>query len=337
MRKKSNLLPTLFGAFAVLILILDTKTAFSGAVAGVKLCLYTMIPALFPFFVVSAYLNSRLCQMPLSFLKPIGIFCKIPVGSEGLLLLGFLGGYPIGVQNVAQAFDNKILSYQTARRMTLFCNNAGPAFLFGMAASVFESRYIPWILWAIHIAVSLLIAAFLPKREQAGCANFSTDAISLTAAMEKGLRSISILSGWVILFRILSAFILRWFGFMLSPALKVFLVGTLELANGCSELQSISSEGLRFILCAFLLGFGGLCVAMQSFSVCRILPVKKYVCCKLLHGALSMLFAYLLQFFLFPPAQQIIYSPWFPGVGILLILTLALPVRKRKKVVAIPG
>ena len=42
----------MFLALGLLILILDGKTAYNGAVDGIELCLKTVIPALFPFFVI---------------------------------------------------------------------------------------------------------------------------------------------------------------------------------------------------------------------------------------------------------------------------------------------
>jgi hypothetical protein len=39
-------------------LILDGSTALAGAREGVQMCLYTVIPALFPFFVLSDLLSS---------------------------------------------------------------------------------------------------------------------------------------------------------------------------------------------------------------------------------------------------------------------------------------
>lgn len=335
MRKNIKLWVSLLAASAMAVLILDTKTAFSGAITGVQLCLQTVIPSLLPFFVLSAYLGSRLAGLRIPFLTSLGRLCKIPAGSEPLLLLGFLGGYPIGVQNIMHAYESNILSLKTAQRMTLFCNNAGPAFLFGMAASLFSHWAVPWILWAIHIATALLLATILPREDQAICRKIETKEIPFTAAMEKGLKSMALVCGWVIIFRVLSTFIERWFGFMLHPNAQIFLVGFLELANGCTSLNGIPCEGLRFALCAFFLGFGGLCVTMQTLAVCKILPTGQYLNCKLLHGTISSLIAYVLHFTLFPQSQQLPFSPWILGIAVIFALSLSIPIAKRKKVVAI--
>ena len=41
---------------AMLMLILDGRTALTGAAEGIDLCIRTVIPALFPFFVLSPLL-----------------------------------------------------------------------------------------------------------------------------------------------------------------------------------------------------------------------------------------------------------------------------------------
>ena len=47
----------------MLALILDGRTAIDGARQGIELCLRTVIPSLFPFFVLSILLTSSLLGM----------------------------------------------------------------------------------------------------------------------------------------------------------------------------------------------------------------------------------------------------------------------------------
>ena len=92
------------GALAfLLLLILDAGTAAEGMRSGITLCLRTVIPSLFPFFVCSMVLNGSLTGQPFHALRPLSRFCRIPRGSEALLLTGLLGGYPVGAQAVAEA------------------------------------------------------------------------------------------------------------------------------------------------------------------------------------------------------------------------------------------
>ena len=49
MKSRNQLWTGLTGAAGMLVLILDAKTALAGAKEGIQLCLYTVIPSLFPF------------------------------------------------------------------------------------------------------------------------------------------------------------------------------------------------------------------------------------------------------------------------------------------------
>ena len=58
--KNMRLATLTFGAIGMCLLILDAKTALSSGAEGIKLCISTVIPSLFPFFILSAMINSTL-------------------------------------------------------------------------------------------------------------------------------------------------------------------------------------------------------------------------------------------------------------------------------------
>ena len=55
--KRRTAAALVFSSAGMLVLILDGKAALLGAQAGVELCLNTVIPSLFPFFVLSVLLT----------------------------------------------------------------------------------------------------------------------------------------------------------------------------------------------------------------------------------------------------------------------------------------
>ena len=135
----------IFAALGILILILDSKTALQGGIAGIEVCLMQVIPALLPFFVLTMLLSSAFTGANIPMLRPLGRLCRMPRGSESLLLLGLLGGYPAGAQSVAEAYRSGQLQRQDAQRLLSFCSNAGPSFLFGFASVVFPYSWLPWV------------------------------------------------------------------------------------------------------------------------------------------------------------------------------------------------
>ncbi len=280
---------TIAAGILLFILILDSKTAISGAADGVDLCIRTLIPSLFPFLVICAMLTAGLSGFSVSFLRPLGRLCKIPSGSESLLLIGFIGGYPVGAANIAQAYRSGRLTQEDAQRMLGFCSNAGPSFLFGILAPLFDSPAIPWILWMIHLLSAILVAVLLPGTCNRISLITSETHLSFPKALEQGTKTMALICGWVILFRILLTFLNRWiFCFFPIPA-QILLSGVLELSNGCIQLANIQTQGLAFIIASVMLAQGGLCVAMQTRSVTAGLSLKAYFPGKLLQSGFSFL------------------------------------------------
>lgn len=286
--KPKTLWAGLGACLGMLILILDGKTALAGAQNGVQLCLITVIPSLFPFFVLSILLNSTLSGFQLPFLGKIGQLCGIPTGAEPLLISGFLGGYPVGAQGIAEAYKAGQLSRQTAQRMLAFCNNAGPAFLFGMVASFFPESWMVWSLWAIHISGALFTAMILTASATDDCTLSVKSAMSANQIMGSSLSAIGTVCGWIIVFRVVVEFLQRWILFLLPVPFQVAVTGMLELSNGCCFLQLIENMDMRFVLCSGMLAFGGLCVTMQTISVSNGLSIQHYLLGKFIQTSFSI-------------------------------------------------
>lgn len=314
---------TLFGAaIGMLLLILDGQTALSGAREGVDLCIRVLIPSLFPFFVLSGLLTRLLIGHSLAILRPIGNPCGIPKGAESLLLVGLLGGYPVGAQNVADAYRKGFLPEEDALHLLSFCNNAGPAFLFGVIGQQFDQRRAVWLLWMIHILSALLTGAAACRKPGRITLTQHND-ITITDALEHSVRIMSCTCGWVVLFRILIAFLERWFLWMFPIPTQVLLTGILELSNGCIRLRDIQPEGLRFCIAGVLLSLGGVCVAMQTATSVRELGLKHYYPGKLLQTGFTLLLCLLLQL-TFPPEERFHGSIWLlaPAMTVILLIFL---------------
>ena len=322
--------------FGMLLMILDSKTAVSAAREGLELCIRTVIPSLFPFFVISSWMTPLLlgCRNPL--LRPLGRITGIPAGAESLLLVGFLGGYPTGAACVAEAFRSGRLPRQDAQRMMVFCSNAGPSFLFGILGSLFPRPWMIWLLWGIQIASALICGILLPGGRSRHCRMTDETHTSLPAALTLALRSMALVCGWVILFRVILGFGDRWLFWLLPPEWTVLLSGILELTNGCCSLPGICGVGNRFLMASLLLSFGGLCVAMQTASVTENLSFRLYLPGKLLQCAVSLILSLAAQGILpegikLPPFMFPLLTAAFIGLCFLI------PRAKKEKSSSIPG
>lgn len=285
--KKIIRINVFFPAIGMLLLIFKSGTAAAGIRAGVEVCLYRLIPSIFPFLILSGSLTSAMAGRNVGFFAPVRRLCRIPSGSESLLMTGFLAGYPVGAGNVAQMYRNGRLSESDAARMVVFCNNAGPAFLFGVLGPLFSAKGTLWLLWAVQIAAAILCAAVLPGGSSCKMVIPQGRGTSITQSVTSAVKTMGIICGWVLLFRMVLEFLDLWvFGFF-PDWVQVLVTGLLELSNGCVRLELLGNEDLRFVLASVMLSSGGLCVWMQTASVCDSLDMQLYLPGKLLQTGLS--------------------------------------------------
>ena len=283
-------------ALGMLVLILDSSTALAGAVDGVSLCMRTLIPGVFPFFVLSSLVTASL-----------------PWG--GLVAAGILGGYPVGAKSAAQAYRSGQLSRTEAGKMATLCNCPGPAFLFGVVGQIFSPgrTVLLWVVYLCSVVCLWLVmpGTFIlsPVRER----------FSINDAVSGAVRSMTGVCGWVILMRTLLAVLERWILWLLPLWARTAICGVLEMTNGILMLRGVE-EKLRFILAAGMLGFGGICVTMQTLGVTQGLSMKAYFPGKLFQGCVCTVLGSL-----------IITAPLpLPLWGILVVMSVACVVKLRK-------
>ncbi len=296
-------------ALAMLVLILDTKTALYGASKGLQLCIQTLIPSLFPFFVISNLLTASLLGFRFRALKPLERLLRLPEGMGSLFVIGLMGGYPLGAQAVQAARKNSNLTEKDSQRMTAFCSNAGPAFLFGMGATLFPDSRLCWLLWGVHILSALLNGWLTPGTCRGSQSAPKPVSFSLPGAVKQAVGSMALVCGWVIMFRVALTFLQRWFLWLLPETAQYLLSGFLEFANGCACLLELENVGLRFTLCSVFLAFGGLCVALQTASVTQ--TDRLYLPGKVQQACIALLLCIPCQLLLAPEHR------YFPGWGIV--------------------
>jgi hypothetical protein len=294
-----RMIPTFCSIFFMVVLILDSKTALTGAIDGIDLCLKVVIPSLFPFLILSAVLTEATFGMKLRFLQPLCRLCRIPDGAAPLALVGLIGGYPVGAQCITRAWQKGQLSASDARRMLGFCSNAGPAFIFGMTAGLFDSKTIPWVLWLIQIAAAIMTGYLLPGRANTFAESTQVASLSPAAVLRKAMAAMSSICGWVIVFRIVINFCDRWFLNFLPQNAQCLIAGILELTNGCCRLIQIPQDSLRFLFCTIFLSFGGIGVYMQTISVTQELGTGNYILGKIMQTNIAVILSLVISPILF--------------------------------------
>ena len=295
---KNGLLALLLAAFAAALLAAPAE-ASDAARQGLSLCLQTVLPSLFPFFVLSSLVvasgaadGSGRVLAPL--MRPL--FGVSGTGATALAL-GLAGGYPVGARTTAELYRGGALSRSEAERLLSCCNNAGPGFILGVCGTaVLHSTRAGLYLYLVHVAAAVLTGVILcrltgsentaahpPRRAQG-----QRLAAAFPAAVRDSFAAAWSVCGFVVIF----AVVLRYVTLLLPP--NPLLVGFVELTNG---VLSLSADRRGFTLCAVFLAWGGLSVHAQTLSVLEDsgLSARFYFLGKAMQAALSAPLAWLVS------------------------------------------
>ena len=299
-------------------LLIFPSRVTESAKSAVDTCLYVVIPSLFAFLVVSALasrvgVTEKLGRLAAPIMGPLFHLegtCAVP------LVLGLTGGYPVGTKAAAEMYKNGLCSKESAQRLLGFCNNSGPAFVFGiLGASVLGSVKAGAVIYLIHVLTSIFIGILLgvfyrgvptspPSGRREKRAPLSS---AFIYSVTSSFSSVINVSAFVIFFSVLLT-VLESAG-IISAAVR-FLSGALpiqpEIANsvirGMAEMTngvvSINTAGVSPAVLAaagsFIIGFGGLSVFCQikNEAAAAGLSVRYVLIGKVLHGVISAILAY---------------------------------------------
>lgn len=278
---------------------------------ALALCARSVLPSLFPFFVLSSLLIACGAGELLAFLlAPLmrPLFSLSGAGAAALAL-GLCGGYPVGAQTASELVASGVLSRAEGERLLACCNNAGPGFILGICgAGVFHSPRVGAALYLVHASAALLAGLLLLRRLPplpSGAVRRARTrpqplAAAFTAAVQGALGAGLNVCAFVVCFALLARLALAVLPPLLAaPLPRALVLGALELTNGVTALPD---NRAGFLLCALLLGWGGLSVHCQTISALAPsgLSLRFYWRGKLLQAALSPLLALPALPFLFP-------------------------------------
>lgn len=280
----------------------DAGAVRGAAAAGLALCGRAVIPALFPFMAASTMLVSLgFGEWAAPRLAGLMSLYRLPGPAGSALLLGLVGGYPIGARTAAELHKKGLLTADEAERLLGFCNNSNPVFLISVLGSgVFGSPRTGVYLWLIHILSALLAGFFFRGPGRSGGRRAPPrlspcQPPSLPAAFVEGVKSacgsMIYVCGFVIFFYVLAAP-------LAGLPLGAGLVGFLELF---SLTPLLAADRAGFILASACAGWGGVSILCQTAAALEGsgLRLRTYVTGKALQGLLAAALAAGVSLYLF--------------------------------------
>lgn len=300
----------IISAFLALILLRFPKICAEGVIRGIELSMQTAVPSLFPFLVLSSFVQSS-GVLDFAGEKTNRFFRKIfnLSGTAGCtVFFSLFAGFPVGCSMAAELYAKNKICRDEAKRIALSSVNAGPAFVIGAVGTSLLSSVRAGVIIFVSLSLSSLIIAFL-SRFILSSESLSQHSESQSSPLSKALvssvynasKSMFIICAWIILF---SCFLNIVSSYSQNETFSLFSKSFLEVTSGCCALAGKESP---VVICA-VLGWCGMCVHCQVFPyIIKIgIKAKYYFCSRILHSMLSSVICFAL--FKFFPCEVSVFS-----------------------------
>ena len=285
---------SILALFSLLFMIFHAGLVTKGAAAGLLLWYSAVVPALFPFMVLSSILSA---SGGISWLmQPFTVvfrFCGLSADGWYVLLTGLLCGCPMGAKTCADFLAERRLSSSEAKFLFALCNHPSPMFLAGFVYPMFAAQlpllcfvfaiYMPLLLLAIP-AHFIYHAPFSPESipENSGISQQHPTPNSANAFSSKHTRSdkssssallnsaeILVKIGGYLIFYSILILVIRNTPEIPAPA-RLFFSGAMEITTGIRTVSDSLTYPYSAIAAAAIFSFGGFSAMSQTNAVIRI-------------------------------------------------------------------
>lgn len=291
----------IFAAGSLLLFIMGSGQSMEAAKSALATCAQTVIPSLFPFFVISSLMVGTgfvSCAGKLAAPFARRLF-KVSGSGAVVFVMGILCGYPTGAKMVSELYENKMIERNEAMRLLPFCNNSGPLFVIGaVGTGMLGSTKLGLVLYAVHAVSAILTGVVFSLFSKKGKADLQETILAVnfgkafSDAVCRAVQTMLNVCGFIVFFSVLRSFfvpvIMKFLG---SGAVGLTAAGMTEVTLGA---QDICASGLpidiTMILLSGIIGFGGICVLLQVCGVVSQagLGMKTYAIGKLIQMIISM-------------------------------------------------
>ena len=334
---KKLFIPVCICLFTIFLLVFSNAN-LSSAKTGLLLWANSVVPSLLPFFIATELLGytnviSILGKLLNRFMRPI---FNVPGEGAFPFIMGIISGYPMGAKIVSNFKNQGICTNEEAERLLAFTNNSGPLFIIGtVGIGLFKDTTTGILLFITHILACFTVGflfrwwksgkkkrtAFLQESSNTIPSKVSLSNLGevLANSIMSAINTLFLIGGFIVLFSVIISIlensnVLGMLANFISPVLNIFgipisysngiITGILELTNGVCNIAMISNKSIstNIIICAFLLGFGGISITLQILSITSKskISIKPYLIGKLLQGTFAAIYTYIfLNTFLF--------------------------------------
>lgn len=279
---------------------------------SLNLWVTTLIPSMFPFFVISDILiQYHITNYIPNFIKKT--FTKLFHVNDSVITIFFLSllsGFPSSARNTKTLYEKKLLTKEEASHALIFTHFSNPLFILSTVAVFFlrEEKY-GYIILIAHYLGNILLGIitrnlqpstpdtnqYTPLSEKSQ--SFST---ILIKSIRSSIDTLLLIVGTLTCFLILSSLMI--YHLKVDLYTSSLIKGILEITMGLKSLSLLSiSDCYKVVISTMFISFGGLSVHLQVLSqlVDTDISYQPFFIARIFHTLISGAISYLLFIFLF--------------------------------------
>lgn len=355
-----NIFISILCTLLIIYILLNPQQCMDFTIQGVKLFFFSVFPSLFPFLVIinmiisfggvniySKLLGNLIC-------KPLGL----PKNCSLVLIISVFCGYPLGARYASDLYEKNLIDFKTYERLLNIASNGSPLFIIGaVGTSMLSNSNIGYLLLISNIISCIFMSFILPNRYTRKEQNYISSAtsnactenlgVAFKNSIEDAIKTCLSIGGFITIFSVIiniiksnAIFNIALYklvhAFNISPEIIEGLsLGFIEITNGCNIIsKSAINIDFKIILISFLIGFSGLSIISQVYSMVYKFNVsmKKYIFYKTIQGIINSIITFLLcKIYIFSFSKEtfvssIKYITITPSqIYILIILFISIP------------
>lgn len=281
---------------------------------ALSVCALRVIPAVFPFTVISSFFikSGGADRIDALLSRPFHAIFGLSCGASALFC-GLFFGFPLGAMCVGSLHSSGKIDKSEAARLLTFCACASPTYpVFAVGKGMFGSVGTGIMIWCVTSAVSVAIGFSLNilrpigrpyKQSVAACTRTLRLPEAVTASVADASRIMLNVCGSVTFFSLIGRVTSEMISAITeSPYAALFVSSVFEFASGCAHSAEAYSSGLvnrsdALAISTFAIGFSGLSVICQNASVLphTRIALLPHIVSKFITGLLSCAVVYFLS------------------------------------------
>ena len=287
-------------AIAILVmltLIFNSRALSEAIISGARLALLSVVPPLFPMFIISDFL----CALPSTSKggRADAIFERLfGINGEGIraFVCGNICGFPIGASCSAEMLNSGTIDTDECERLIGICSCPSAAFVISGVGLAICGSIKDGIILYICSVLSAILCGIIHKRKRMFSSKtnvISRQSFIFSSSIKSAAsRCVNVCAHISLFSAILSVTDLIF----KNPMTRAFISIPIEMSNAAKRLSQIPlpSHHIRLALIGTAIGFSGICVLMQIKSVLpRTISMRKYTIMKIEQGMICGLLSLL--------------------------------------------